>query len=201
MTANAENVTEATAEAAAETTVKPVANARWYVLHVYSGFEGKVAEAIREKAAKQGLEANIEDILVPKEEITEVKRGKRVAVERNVFPGYVMAKVALSDELWHLIKETPKVTGFLGSGNKPQAISEREAQRLIQQLTTPEGGAPRRTITFDIGEEVRINDGAFASMVGSVEEVDDEKAKLKVSVSIFGRATPVELEFSQVEKV
>jgi len=176
------------------------AQPRWYVLHVYSGFEAKVAEAIRDKAKKQGLETAIHDIMVPKEEVTEIKRGKRVNTERNVYPGYVMAKVELSDDLWHLIKNTPKVTGFLGSGNKPQAISEREAERLIQQLTTPEGGAPRRTVTFDIGEEVRITDGAFASLVGTVEEVDDEKGKLKASVSIFGRPTPVELDFSQVEK-
>jgi transcriptional antiterminator NusG len=176
------------------------AQPRWYVLHVYSGFEAKVAEAIRDKAKKQGLEASIHDILVPKEEVTEIKRGKRVAMERNVYPGYVMAKVELSDDLWHLIKNTPKVTGFLGSGNKPQAISEKEAERLIQQLTTPEGGAPRRTVTFDIGEEIRITEGAFASMVGTVEEVDDEKGRMKASVSIFGRATAVELEFSQVEK-
>ncbi|HEY8963569.1 MAG TPA: transcription termination/antitermination protein NusG [Alphaproteobacteria bacterium] len=173
---------------------------RWYVLHVYSGFEAKVAEAIRDKAKKQGLESTIHDILVPKEEVTEIKRGKRVNTERNVYPGYVMAKVELSDDLWHLIKNTPKVTGFLGSGNKPQAISEKEAERLIQQLTTPEGGAPRRTVTFDIGEEIRITEGAFASMVGTVEEIDDEKGKLKASVSIFGRPTPVELDFSQVEK-
>lgn len=176
------------------------AQPRWYVLHVYSGFEAKVAEAIRDKAAKQGLEGAIHDILVPKEEVTEIKRGKRVNTERNVYPGYVMAKVDLSDDLWHLIKNTPKVTGFLGSGNKPQAISEKEAERLIAQLTTPEGGAPRRTVTFEVGEQVRITDGAFASMVGSVEEVDDEKGKLKASVSIFGRPTPVELDFSQVEK-
>lgn len=177
------------------------AQPRWYVLHVYSGFEAKVAEAIRDKAKKQGLETAIHDILVPKEEVMEIKRGKRINTERNVYPGYVMAKVDLSDDLWHLIKNTPKVTGFLGSGNKPQAISEKEAERLIKQLTAPEGGAARRTVTFDIGEDVRINDGAFASMVGSVDEIDDEKGKLKVSVSIFGRSTPVELDFSQVEKV
>lgn len=197
MNATPENQTEVQ-EVQAEKT--PVANARWYVLHVYSGFEGKVKEDILQKAAKQGLENFIEEILIPKEEITEVKRGKRVASERNVFPGYVMVKVALSDNLWHLIKETAKVTGFLGSGNKPQAISNREAERLITQLTATEGASARRTVTFDIGEEVRITDGAFASMVGTVEEVDDEKGKLKASVSIFGRATPVELDFSQVEK-
>lgn len=193
MTANAENQTAQEKPA--------VVNARWYVLHVYSGFEGKVSEDIRQKAEKQGLDVLIEDILIPREEITEVKRGKRVATERNVFPGYVMLKVNLTDDLWHLIKETGKVTGFLGSGNKPQAISSREAERMVSQLTSTAGNTARRAITFDVGENVRINEGAFASMVGSVEEVDDDKGRLKVSVSIFGRATPVELEFSQVEKV
>ncbi len=178
----------------------PTSNPRWYVLHVYSGFEQKVAADIREKAKKQGLEQAIYEILVPKEEVTEIKRGKRIAVERNVFPGYVMIKMDLSDDCWHLIKNTPKVTGFLGSGNKPQAISESEAVRLIQQLSAPAGASARRAIIFDIGEEVRINEGAFASMVGMVDEIDEEKGRMKVSVSIFGRATPVDLEFSQFEK-
>lgn len=193
-----EPVAEQTAEQTAEKAIVP--NSRWYVLHVYSGFEGKVKEDILQKASKQGLDVMIEDILIPREEVTEVKRGKRVSTERNVFPGYVMVKVALSDQLWHLIKETAKVTGFLGSGNKPQAISNREAERLIAQLTETQTNSARRLVSFDIGEEVRIIDGAFASMVGSVEEVDDEKGRLKASVSIFGRATPVELDFSQVEK-
>lgn len=174
---------------------------RWYVLHVYSGFEQKVANDIRERAAKRGIEDAIYDILVPKEEVTEIKRGKRVAMERNIFPGYVMIRMDMSDDAWHLIKDTQKVTGFLGSGNKPQAISESEAARLIQQLTAPAGSAARRTVTFDIGEEVRITEGAFASMVGVVDEIDEEKGRMKVSVSIFGRATPVELEFAQAEKV
>ncbi|MCB1537446.1 MAG: transcription termination/antitermination factor NusG [Rhodospirillales bacterium] len=198
MTATNAPATEAATGTASGTT--PGNNPRWYVLHVYSGFEGKVRESILEKAKKQGLEESFHEIIIPKEEVTEIKRGKRVAVERNVFPGYVMVKMNMSDDAWHLVKNTPKVTGFLGSGNKPQAISEGEAARLMQQLTAPEGGPARRTITFDIGEEVRITDGAFASMVGTVEEVDDEKGKLKASVSIFGRPTPVELDFSQVEK-
>lgn len=177
------------------------ATARWYVLHVYSGFEAKVKETILDKAKKQALDDNFHEILVPKEEVTEIKRGKRVSSERNVFPGYVMVKMNMSDDAWHLVKNTPKVTGFLGSGNKPQAISESEANRLITQLAAPQGaGGSRRTVTFDIGEEIRITDGAFASMVGTVEEIDDEKGRLKASVSIFGRPTPVELEFGQVEK-
>jgi transcriptional antiterminator NusG len=173
---------------------------RWYVLHVYSGFEGKVAEAIKEKAAKKGLAEKVEDILVPMEEVVEVKRGQKVNSERKVFPGYVLAKIDMNDEVWHLIKETPKVTGFLGASNKPSPISEKEAARLLQQLQ--EGiEKPRSSITFDIGEEVKVSEGPFASFNGVVEEVDEEKARLKVSVSIFGRATPVELEYSQVEKM
>ncbi|HRQ60391.1 MAG TPA: transcription termination/antitermination protein NusG [Alphaproteobacteria bacterium] len=174
--------------------------ARWYVLHVYSGFENKVAETIREKAEKRGLGDLVEELMVPKEEIVEVKRGQRMNTERNFFPGYVLAKLALNDELWHVVKDTPKVSGFLGGGgNKPMPISEKEAQRLIAQLQ--DGSSPRASIVYDIGEEVKVTDGPFASFNGIVEEVDEDKQKLKVSVSIFGRATPVELEFSQVEKV
>lgn len=175
--------------------------ARWYVLHVHSGFENKVAEAIRDKAAKQGLGENVEEILVPTEEIVEVKRGQKVNSERKFFPGYVLAKLDLDDDVWHLIKNTPKVSGFLGAGgNKPVAISEKEAQRLMQQLQDGVG-SPRPSITFDIGEEVKVTEGPFASFNGTVEEVDEGKGRLKVSVSIFGRATPVELEYGQVEKV
>ncbi len=173
--------------------------ARWYVLHVYSGFEAKVAEAIRDKAAKQGIEDRIEDIMVPTEEVVEIKRGQKVNSERKVFPGYVLAKMDMSDQIWHLVKDTPKVTGFLGGGNKPVPISEKEAARLMTQLQ--EGiEKPRAAITFDIGEKVKVMEGPFASFEGMVEEIDEAKGRLKVSVSIFGRATPVELEFSQVEK-
>lgn len=172
---------------------------RWYVLHVYSGFENKVADAIREKAAKKGLEGRVGEILVPTEEVVEVRRGQRVQAERKFFPGYVLAKFDLNDDLWHLVKDTPKVTGFLGAG-KPTPISQREADRLIQQIQ--EGiERPRPSIIYDIGEEVKVTDGPFASFNGTVEEIDEEKGKLKVSVSIFGRATPVELEYTQVEKV
>ncbi|HNQ92635.1 MAG TPA: transcription termination/antitermination protein NusG [Alphaproteobacteria bacterium] len=174
--------------------------ARWYVLHVYSGFEGKVAEAIRDKAKKQGLEDRIEDILIPTEEVVEIKRGQRINSEQKIFPGYVLAKMDLSDDVWHMVKNTPKVTGFLGAGNKPSPVSEKEAARLMTQLK--EGiEKPRSAITFDIGEKVKVMEGPFASFEGMVEEIDDDKGKLKVSVSIFGRATPVELEYAQVEKV
>ena len=173
---------------------------RWYVLHVYSGFENKVAEAIKDKAKKKGLEDRVEDIMVPKEEVVEVKRGQKVNTERKVFPGYVLAKVDMSDDVWHMIKDTPKVTGFLGAANKPSPISEKEAARLLQQLQ--EGvERPKNLISFEIGEDVKVSEGPFASFNGTVEEVDEERSKLKVSVSIFGRATPVELEYGQVEKV
>lgn len=174
--------------------------AKWYVLHVYSGFETKVSEAIREKAEKRGLGDKVEEILVPTEEVVEVKRGQRVNTERKFFPGYVLAKLDLDDNVWHLIKDTPKVSGFLGAGgNKPVPISDREAQRIMNQVQ--EGiDRPRPSVVYDIGEEIKVTDGPFASFNGIVEEIDEEKAKLKVSVSIFGRATPVELEYSQVEK-
>ncbi len=174
--------------------------ARWYVLHVYSGFENKVAEGIKDKAKKLGLAERVEEIMVPTEEIVEVKRGQRVNTERKFFPGYVLAKLDMDDDVWHLIKNTPKVSGFLGSGgSKPVPITEKEAQRMLQQMK--EGvGSPRPSVVYDIGEEVKVIDGPFASFNGSVEEIDEEKGKLKVSVSIFGRATPVELEYSQVEK-
>jgi len=175
--------------------------AKWYVLHVHSQFENKVAETIKEKAEKQGLGDKVEEILVPTEEVMEMKRGQRVNTERKFFPGYILAKLDLDDNVWHLIKDTPKVSGFLGAGgNKPVPITEREAQRIINQVQ--EGiDRPRPSVVYDIGEEVKVTDGPFASFNGIVEEIDEEKSKLKVSVSIFGRATPVELEYSQVEKV
>lgn len=175
--------------------------AKWYVLHVYSGFENKVAEQIKEKAASQGLSDRIEEIMVPTEDVIEVKRGQRVNAERKYFPGYVLAKLHMNDNVWHLIKDTPKVSGFLGGGgNKPIPISETEAGRLMKQLE--EGvGAARPSVTYDIGEEIKVIDGPFASFSGVVEEIDEDKGMLKVSVSIFGRPTPVELEYGQVEKV
>ena len=174
--------------------------ARWYVIHVYSGFENKVAEGIKDKARKQGLEDHVQEILVPMEEIVEVKRGQRVNAERKFFPGYVLAKLDMDDDIWHLIKNTPKVTGFLGTDNKPMPITDIEAQHILQQVQ--EGiDRPKPSVSFEVGEQVRVSDGPFASFNGTVEEVDEGRSRVKVAVSIFGRATPVELEFAQVEKV
>lgn len=172
---------------------------RWYVLHVYSGFEKKVAASIREQADKQGIGPQVEEVLVPTEEVTQVRRGQKYKAESKFFPGYVLVKMEMTDHAWNLVKNTAKVTGFLGGGNRPVPISESEAMRIINQVSE---GVERTgpTILFDVGEEVRVCDGPFASFNGLVEEVDAERSRLKVSVSIFGRATPVDLEYSQVEK-
>ncbi|HCK32351.1 MAG TPA: transcription termination/antitermination protein NusG [Rhodospirillaceae bacterium] len=172
---------------------------RWYVLNVYSGSEQRVKDAILENASKQKMENYFGDIMIPTEEVMEVKKGKRVTTERKFFPGYILINMEMNDNAWHLVKSVPKVTGFLGGGKKPVPMTDAEASRLIKQV---EEGVerPRSTVSFDIGEEVKVIDGPFASFNGSVEEVDEEKQKLKVTVSIFGRATPVELEYTQVEK-
>ena len=173
---------------------------RWYIVHAYSNFENKVAESIREQAKQRGLEELFEHIMVPKEKVTEVRRGRKIDTERKFFPGYVLAKMELTDEAYHLIKNTPKVTGFLGSDKKPMPISDAEAQRILQQVQ--EGvDRPKPSISFEIGENVRVSDGPFASFSGVVEEIDEARSRVKVAVSIFGRATPVELEFGQVEKL
>lgn len=173
---------------------------RWYIIHAYSGFEKKVAEAIKEKATSQGFAASFDEVIVPTEEVLEVRKGKKIKAERKFFPGYVLAKMDMNEETFHLVKSTPKVTGFLGAQNKPTPISDAEAARILNQVQ--EGvERPRPVISFDIGEEVKIKEGPFTSFNGKVEEVDEDRARVKISVMIFGRATNVELEFGQVEKV
>ena len=173
---------------------------RWYVVHVYSGFENKVAVSIRDQARQNSMENLFEAVEVPTEEVVRMRRGSKVSAERKFFPGYVLVKMEMTDESWHLVKNTPKVTGFLGGGGSPSPISQAEADRIMVQVA--EGiERPKPLISFDVGEQVRVADGPFSSFNGIVEEVDEEKARLKVAVSIFGRATPVELEYAQVEKL
>ncbi|QLC21979.1 transcription termination/antitermination protein NusG [Parasphingopyxis sp. CP4] len=175
---------------------------RWYIIHAYSGFENKVRDAIMSEATRMGLEQLVEEVEVPTEEVTEVKRGKKVQTERKFFPGYVLAKLSMTDDVYHLVKNTPKVTGFLGSSGKPQPISEAEAARILNTKEEA-AAAPKQKINVDyeIGDQIKVLDGPFASFNGVVEELDFDRARVKVSVSIFGRATPVELEFEQVELV
>ena len=173
---------------------------RWYVIHVYSGFEKKVSESIEEQVRQASLEDQVDQVLVPMEEVVELRRGAQVNAERKFFPGYVLARMELSDEVWHLVKNTPKVTDFLGAQGRPTPIPDREADRILHQVK--EGvERPKPSVTFEVGEEVRVCDGPFNSFNGFVEDVDEDRARLKVSVSIFGRATPVELEYAQVEKL
>lgn len=174
--------------------------ARWYIIHAYSGFENKVRDAILSEAERKGLEALVEAVEVPTETTYEVKRGKKVQVERKTMPGYVLAKLAMNDDVYHLIKNTPKVTGFLGHAGKPQPITDREAARYFGAREQA-AAEPKRHIhvDYEIGDSVKVLDGPFASFNGLVEELDFDKNRVKVSVSIFGRATPVELDFEQVE--
>jgi len=184
-------------DTAATTTTRPK---RWYIVHAYSNFEKKVAESIREQAKQRGLDDHFEEVMVPTETVVEMRRGRKVNAERKFFPGYVLVKMDLTDEVYHLIKNTPKVTGFLGADNKPMPISEAEANRILHQVQ--EGiERPKPSVSFEIGEQVRVSDGPFASFNGVVEEVDDGRSRLKVAVSIFGRPTRVELEMTQVEKL
>ncbi|TZG26235.1 transcription termination/antitermination protein NusG [Sphingomonas montanisoli] len=177
--------------------------ARWYIIHAYSGFENKVKEAILADATRLGLEQLVEAVEVPTEKITEVRRGKKITSDRKFFPGYVLAKLSMNDDVYHLVKNTPKVTGFLGSMGKPQAITEAEAARILNTKEEAAAAAPKAKlkVDYEIGDQVKVLDGPFASFNGTVEELDFDRSRVKVSVSIFGRATPVELEFEQVERV
>lgn len=196
MTENTQAVEAALAEA------KPAGNAkaRWYILHAYSGFEKKIALAIKEKAVQQNIVDKIEDVVVPTEDVMEIRRGKKVAAERKFFPGYVLVKMELTDETWHMVKNIDKVTGFLGGNGRPQPVPQSEVDLLFKRMTDG-AGAVKNAVIYEIGESVKINDGPFDSFTGIVEDVDQDREKVKVSVSIFGRATPVELDFGQVTKV
>ncbi|MEO5809985.1 MAG: transcription termination/antitermination protein NusG [Sphingomicrobium sp.] len=176
---------------------------RWYIIHAYSGFENKVRESIQSEAKRLGLESLVEAVEVPTEKVTEIRRGKKVTSDRKFFPGYVLAKLGLNDDVYHLVKNTPKVTGFLGPNGKPQPITEAEAARILNTKEEAAAAQPKAKINVDyeIGDAVKVLDGPFASFNGIVEELDFDRSRVKVSVSIFGRATPVELEFEQVERV
>ena len=172
--------------------------ARWYIVHTYSGFENKIAAFVKEQAEKKGVADKIEDVLVPTENVVSVRNGSKVETERKFFPGYVLVKMEMTPETWHLVSSTPKVTGFLG-GKKPVPMTEAEVQRILHQVK--EGvEKPKSAIVYEVGEQITVCDGPFASFTGVVEEVDAEKERLKVSVSIFGRLTPLELNYTQVKK-
>jgi transcriptional antiterminator NusG len=177
--------------------------ARWYIIHAYSGFENKVRDQILADAGRLGLEQLVEAVEVPTEKVTEVRRGKKVTSDRKFFPGYVLLKASMNDDVYHLVKNTPKVTGFLGSSGRPQPISDAEAARILNTKEESAVAAPKAKmkVDYDIGDSVKVLEGPFASFNGVVEELDFDRSRVKVSVSIFGRATPVELEFEQVERV
>lgn len=174
---------------------------RWYVVHAYSGFEKTVMKTLKERIERENMQAFFGQILVPVEEVVDIKNGKKSLTERKFFPGYVLVEMEMNNETWHLVKSTPKVSGFIGgTATRPAPISKKEVEALLHQLQ--EGGEkPRPKILFELGEQVRVNEGPFADFNGLVEEVNYERNKLRVSVQIFGRDTPVELDFSQVEKL
>jgi transcriptional antiterminator NusG len=175
--------------------------ARWYIVHAYSNFERRVAETIREQAERQGLQDQFEEIEVPTEEVVEVHRNQKRIREQRHFPGYVLVKMKMTDDAYHLVKNVPKVTGFLGAQNKPQPVSEAEVRRILGTAQEAAAQRPRPVITYDIGERVRVTDGPFQSFEGVVSEVDEERGRLKVAVMIFNRETLVDLEYAQVEKM
>jgi transcription termination/antitermination protein NusG len=186
---------------AAEATAAPASALRWYVVHAYSGMEKAVERNLRERIERSGMQAKFGRILVPTEEVVELKNGKKSVTERRFFPGYVLVEMLMDDDSWHLVKHTSKVTGFVGGArNRPAPISEAEVMKIVNQMQ--EGiDKPRPKVQWQVGELVRVKDGPFTDFNGAVEEVNYEKSKVRVSVTIFGRATPVELDFAQVEKV
>ena len=192
---------EAQEPQAAKSSPRYAGKARWYIVHAYSNFEQKVAEAIREQAGRQGLEEQFEDIQVPTEEVTEVVRGSKKVRQHRHFPGYVLVKMEMTDEAYHLVKNTPKVTGFLGTQSKPQAVSDKEVERILGRVAEVGAAKPRNLIHYEVGERVKVSDGPFQSFEGTVSEVDEDSGRLKVAVMIFGRETPVDLEYAQVEKL
>jgi transcriptional antiterminator NusG len=183
-----------------EAGTKIVADAKWYIVHTYSNFEKKVSEEIKRQAKLQELEDFVADVVVPTEDVIEVRRGQKVSSERKFLPGYVLLHAKLTDEVYHLVKNVAKVTGFLGQNNKPMPLRQGEVDRILNQASES-AEHPKSTISFEIGEQVRVSDGPFTSFTGTVEDVDEDRSRVKVAVSIFGRATPVELEYTQVEKM
>ena len=173
---------------------------QWYIVHTYSGFEAKVKESLRQRVDAMGMGESIEDILIPTEEVVEIRDGKKTRSTRKFFPGYVLVKMEMSDAAWHVVKNTPKVTGFVGTGNKPVPLSDAEVDRIVHQVSTTVD-KPKPKLEFRTGESVRIVDGPFSNFTGHVEEINEDRSTLKVMVTIFGRSTPVELEFQQVEKI
>ena len=172
---------------------------QWFIVHTYSGFEAKVKDSLTQRAEAMGMAEVIEEILIPTEEVVEVRDGKKTRSTRKFFPGYVLVKMVMSDEAWHVVRNTPKVTGFVGTGNKPVPLREDEVSRIVDQISVA-AEKPKPKFEFRIGETVRIVDGPFSNFTGQVEEINEDRSTLKVMVTIFGRATPVELEFLQVEK-
>ena len=174
---------------------------KWYVVHAYSGFEKNVQKTLKERIEREGMQDYFGQILVPVEEVVDIKNGKRTLSERKFFPGYVLAEMEMTDDSWHLVKSTPRVTGFIGgTANRPLPITQREVDAIMQQIQTG-GEKPKPKVQFEVGQRIRVNEGPFADFNGVVDEVNYERNKLKVSVQIFGRETPVELDFMQVEKV
>ncbi len=172
----------------------------WYIVHTYSGYEARVRDNLKQRVEAMGMEENIGEVLIPTEDVVEMKEGKKKVTARKFFPGYVLINMEMSDEGWHLVKNTPKVTGFVGMGNKPTPLSQEEVDRIITQVTIS-AEKPKPKFSFKPGEQVRIMDGPFSNFTGVVEELNEDKSTLKVMVTIFGRATPVELDFLQVEKI